>query len=113
MLQQDEPDDYVIGTGESHSVEEFADIAFSHAGLDWRRHVVIDPRFYRPAEVDVVTADPSLAREKLGWTPETSFEDLVRTMVDSDIAALSKEQTPAPAGGEADDGPDAPVADAA
>jgi GDPmannose 4,6-dehydratase len=88
MLQQDEPDDYVVGTGETHSVEEFVRIAFDRAGLDWRRHVVIDPRFYRPAEVDLLLGDASKARRQLGWQPQMSFEEMVRTMVDADIAAL-------------------------
>jgi len=88
MLQQDEPDDYVIGTGETHSVEEFVQTAFSHVGLDWRRHVVVDPKFYRPAEVDLLLADPGKAQQKLGWTPEMSFSDLVITMVGADLDAL-------------------------
>jgi GDPmannose 4,6-dehydratase len=88
MLQQDEADDYVIGTGATHSVEEFVRIAFDHAGLDWRRHVVIDPRFYRPAEVDLLLGDASKARRRLGWRPRMSFDEMVRTMVDADIAAL-------------------------
>ncbi len=88
MLQQDEADDYVVGTGETHSVEEFVRIAFDHAGLDWRRHVVIDPRFYRPAEVDLLLGDASKAARMLGWRPQMSFEQMVRTMVDADIAAL-------------------------
>src|SRR5581483_1898600 len=87
MLQQDEPDDYVIGTGQTHSVEEFVRLAFDRAGLDWRRHVVIDPRFYRPAEVDVLLADASKARHKLGWQPQMTFEQMVYAMVDADIAA--------------------------
>lgn len=88
MLQQDKADDYVVGSGETHSVEEFVRIAFDHAGLDWRRHVVIDPRFYRPAEVDLLLGDAAKARSKLGWQPRMSFEQMVRTMVDADIAAL-------------------------
>ncbi|HTU16731.1 MAG TPA: GDP-mannose 4,6-dehydratase [Gemmataceae bacterium] len=88
MLQQDEADDYVVGSGETHSVEEFVRIAFDHAGLDWRRHVVIDPRFYRPAEVDLLLGDAAKARRKLGWYPQMSFEQMVRTMVDADIAVL-------------------------
>lgn len=88
MLQQEEPDDYVVGTGETHSVAEFVQIAFHHVGLDWRQHVVIDPAFYRPAEVDVLLADSSKAHEKLGWHPETKFEDLVIGMVDADLARL-------------------------
>lgn len=88
MLQQSEPSDYVIGTGQTHTVEEFVEIAFSYAGLKWRNHVVIDPRFYRPAEVDLLMADPSKAREELGWKPRVSFEGLVRMMVDHDLALL-------------------------
>jgi GDPmannose 4,6-dehydratase len=88
MLQQDRPDDYVIATGETHSVQEFLEEAFSHVGLDWRNHVEIDSRYYRPAEVDLLVGDASKARAKLGWKPETSFQELVRLMVDADIAAL-------------------------
>ncbi|HWG45385.1 MAG TPA: GDP-mannose 4,6-dehydratase [Gemmataceae bacterium] len=94
MLQQDEPDDYVVGTGETHSVEEFVRIAFDRAGLDWRRHVVIDPRFYRPAEVDLLLGDASKAREMLGWQPQMSFEQMVCNMVDADIAALRPASKP-------------------
>ncbi|HUG90625.1 MAG TPA: GDP-mannose 4,6-dehydratase [Planctomycetaceae bacterium] len=90
MLQQDEPDDYVIGTGETHSVGEFVEIAFAHVGLNWRQHVVIDPRFYRPAEVDLLLADPGKAHEKLGWRPRKSFEALVTEMVDADLARLGE-----------------------
>jgi GDPmannose 4,6-dehydratase len=90
MLQQDEPDDYVVGTSETHSVEEFVSIAFAHAGLDWRQYVVVDPRFYRPAEVDLLLSDPTKARTQLGWQPEVSFEQLVKMMVDADIAANRK-----------------------
>jgi GDPmannose 4,6-dehydratase len=89
MLQQDKADDYVIGTGETHSVEEFVEIAFTHAGLDWRKYVVVDPQFYRPAEVDLLLADPSKAHAVLGWRPEVSFERLVAMMVDADVAALT------------------------
>jgi GDPmannose 4,6-dehydratase len=89
MLQQDEPDDYVIGTGETHSVEEFVSIAFGYVGLDWRKYVVQDARFYRPAEVDLLLADPSKARTRLVWRPDVSFERLVTMMVQSDVAALS------------------------
>lgn len=89
MLQQDRADDYVVGTGETHSVGEFVEIAFGHVGLDWRKYVVIDPQFYRPAEVDLLLADPSKARQTLGWDPEVSFEDLVTEMVDSDLAGLT------------------------
>src|SRR5215475_8948240 len=90
MLQQEEADDYVIGTGETHSVEEFVRIAFDHAGLDWEKHVIVDPQFYRPAEVDLLLADPTKAHQVLGWKREASFEHLVHMMVDSDVAALSR-----------------------
>jgi GDPmannose 4,6-dehydratase len=92
MLQQDTPDDYVIATGETHSVSEFLEVAFSHAGLDWRRHVEIDSRYYRPAEVDMLIGDASKARQKLGWTPQTKFEDLVKLMVDADIQELQDQR---------------------
>jgi GDPmannose 4,6-dehydratase len=92
MLQQGHADDYVIGTGETHSVEEFVAIAFGHVGLDWRDHVVVDPLFYRPAEVDLLLADPSKARRQLGWEPEVSFPELVRMMVDADLAALGRQE---------------------
>jgi GDPmannose 4,6-dehydratase len=85
MLQQDHPDDYVVGTGETHSVEEFVQIAFDHVGLDWKRYVVIDPQFYRPAEVDLLLADPAKVHTKLGWKPQVSFEELVKMMVESDL----------------------------
>lgn len=88
MLQQEKPDDYVIGTGETHSVEEFVEIAFSHLGLDWRKYVVVDPKFYRPAEVELLQADPSKARKVLGWRPDISFRQLVTAMVDADMALL-------------------------
>jgi GDPmannose 4,6-dehydratase len=88
MLQQDEPDDYVIGTGETHTVQEFVEIAFDYARLNWRNHVVIDPKFYRPAEVDLLMADPSKAQGKLGWQRKVDFEGLVRMMVDHDLARL-------------------------
>jgi GDPmannose 4,6-dehydratase len=95
MLQQDEADDYVVGTGATHSVEEFVRIAFDHAGLDWRRHVAIDPHFYRPAEVDLLLGDASKARRRLGWQPRMSFDEMVRTMVDADLAALRPTAEPA------------------
>ena len=87
MLQQDEPDDYVIATGEAHSVRDFLDEAASHIGLDWERHVEIDPKYYRPAEVDALCGDPSKAREKLGWEPKVTFKELVRIMIDADVKA--------------------------
>src|SRR5262249_24873292 len=82
MLQQDEPDDYVIATGETHSVREFLDEAFAHLDLDWKQSVEIDPRYFRPAEVDLLIGDASKARRKLGWEPKITFKELVRTMVD-------------------------------
>ncbi len=92
MLQQPEPDDYVIATGETHSVEDLVAAAFTHVGLDWQKYVVIDPAFVRPAEVDLLIGDPTKAREKLGWTPQTSFQQLVELMVDADLARLTREQ---------------------
>src|SRR4029079_11020983 len=89
MLQQSTPDDYVISTGISHSVKELVQIAFSHAGLDWERHVRIDPNLIRPAEVDHLLGDSSKAREKLGWTPNVAFQQLVEMMVDADTARLA------------------------
>jgi GDPmannose 4,6-dehydratase len=90
MLQQDQPEDYVIGTGETHSVREFAEIAFAHVGLNWQDYVVVDPQFYRPAEVELLQADSTKARQKLGWKPEISFEQLVRLMVDADLELLRR-----------------------
>jgi GDPmannose 4,6-dehydratase len=84
MLQQGEPADYVIGTGTTNSVRELCEVAFSHAGLDYKDHVVQDPKFFRPAEVDLLISDPSLAREKLGWERKVTFEQLVKMMVDAD-----------------------------
>ena len=91
MLQQDDPDDYVIATGEMHSVREFLDEACSHLGLDWEKHVEIDPRYYRPAEVDALCGDPSKAKAKLGWEPATSFSELVQLMIEADVKALDDE----------------------
>ena len=90
MLQQPEPRDYVIGTGETHSVQELVEVAFGHLGLDWRRHVRTDPRFMRPAEVDLLQADPRRAQHELGWRPATSFEALVTMMVDADVERLTR-----------------------
>ncbi|MBY0359187.1 MAG: GDP-mannose 4,6-dehydratase [Candidatus Obscuribacterales bacterium] len=86
MLQQDQPEDYVIATGESHSVEEFLTAAFSSVGLDWHKYVEIDPQYYRPAEVDLLLGDPSKAKIKLGWEAKTKFNDLVKIMVEADIS---------------------------
>ena len=91
MLQQPEPDDYVIGTGETHQGKEFAERAFARLGLNWEDYVKSDPQFMRPAEVDVLIADPAKAREKLGWKPEVSYEQLVDMMVDADLAAESQQ----------------------
>jgi len=90
MLQQDKPDSFVIGMGETHSVREFCEIAFGHADLDYKEFVVQDERFYRPAEVDLLISDPSKARSVLGWEPAVSFKELVATMVDADLKRLSK-----------------------
>jgi len=90
MLQQEQPDDYVIATGETHSVREFLEAAFGHAGLDWKQHVAIDPRYYRPAEVDLLVGDPSKARRVLGWVPQTKFADLAKLMVEADIELLRR-----------------------
>jgi GDPmannose 4,6-dehydratase len=90
MLQQDGPDDYVIATGETHSVREFLDEAFGHLDLDWKQFVEIDPRYFRPAEVDLLIGDASKARRKLGWEPKITFKELARTMVDADLADLKK-----------------------
>jgi GDPmannose 4,6-dehydratase len=90
MLQQDEPEDFVIATGEAHSVRELLDVAFAHVGLDPGKHVRIDPRFLRPAEVEHLIGDYSKAREMLGWEPRTSFEELVRLMVDADLELLER-----------------------
>jgi GDPmannose 4,6-dehydratase len=91
MLQQKEPADYVVATGETHSVREFLQEAFFHAGLDWRKHLAIDRRYYRPAEVDVLIGDPSKAKSELGWEAKTKFKDLVRLMVDADMEIANKE----------------------
>ncbi|NUM45101.1 MAG: GDP-mannose 4,6-dehydratase [Anaerolineales bacterium] len=88
MLQREEPEDFVIGTGHTHSVREFCEIAFGHVGLDYKDFVVQDPRFYRPAEVDLLVADPSLAHQRLGWEPSVNFEGLIKMMVDADLKAL-------------------------
>jgi len=91
MLQQEVPDDYVIATGRTTSVRDMARLAFAHAGLDYEKHVVIDPRFYRPAEVDVLLGNPAKARAKLGWQPNTSLEQLVAMMVDADLERVARE----------------------
>lgn len=90
MLQQDEPGDYVAATGETHTVREFCEIAFSHVGLDYEKFVVVDPRFVRPAEVDILLGDPTKAKIALGWEPTVSFQGLVEMMVDNDMGLLSR-----------------------
>ena len=90
MLQQAYPDDYVIATGETHSVREFLDLAFGHLGLDWKKYVEIDARYYRPTEVDLLLGDSSKARKKLGWKPRVHFEELVRLMTDADLEVESR-----------------------
>jgi GDPmannose 4,6-dehydratase len=91
MLQQDHPDDYVIATGETHSVREFCQEAFGHLGLDWEKYVIVDPKLYRPAEVDLLVGDYSKAKRVLGWEPSVNFRELVRIMVDADMAALQQQ----------------------
>ena len=94
MLQQPEPDDYVIATGEMHSVRELVEIAFERVGLDWHAHVAVDPRFVRPAEVDLLLGDASKARSRLGWKPRVGFRELVERMVDADLERLRRERRP-------------------
>jgi GDPmannose 4,6-dehydratase len=93
MLQQDEPGDYVIATGETHSVREFCEEAFSHVGLDWKDFVKVDPKYFRPAEVDVLQGDPAKARKVLGWKPKVTFKELARLMVDADLEAEGRHPT--------------------
>jgi len=92
MLQQDQPDDYVIATGETHSVEEFLTEAFSRVNLDWHDYVELDPKYLRPAEVDMLIGDASKAKRVLGWEPKVSFKELVRLMVDADVAMLGHQE---------------------
>ncbi len=91
MLQQDQPDDYVVATGETHTIREFLEEAFRHMGLDWQKHVVQDPRFLRPAEVDLLCGDASKARRVLGWKPKVSFRELAQMMVESDLELVRRE----------------------
>jgi GDPmannose 4,6-dehydratase len=91
MLQQDQPDDYVVATGENHSVREFLDEVFGHLQLDWKKYVKVDPRYYRPAEVDVLRGDATKARQKLGWQPRVGFKELARMMTDSDLLLAKRE----------------------
>jgi GDPmannose 4,6-dehydratase len=90
MLQEEKPDDYVVATGETHSVREFLEEAFSHVGLDWQKYVTVDARYFRPAEVDVLQGDPRKARAALGWQPKVGFRDLVRLMVDADMVGQGR-----------------------
>jgi len=90
VLQQESPDDYVVGTGETHSVRELCQVAFDYLGLDWEKYVKVDPELIRPAEVDLLVSDPRKAREKLGWQPTVSFEELIRMMVDADMEHLKQ-----------------------
>src|SRR5215510_4197083 len=90
MLQQPEPGDYVIATGETHSVRELCEVAFSHVGLDYQKYVKVDPIFYRPAEVDLLLGDASKAARVLGWRPRRLFVDLVKEMVDADLKAIDQ-----------------------
>jgi GDPmannose 4,6-dehydratase len=92
MLQQAEPDDYVLATNETHSVREFCEVAFAHAGLNWQDHVKYDERYERPAEVDLLIGDPSKAKAKLGWEPLTKFEGLAKLMVDADLEIAKREK---------------------
>src|SRR5438067_2316543 len=85
MLQQDKPDDFVIATGEAHTVRELVEVAFGAVGLDWQKHVAIDPAFVRPAEVDLLLGDPGKAKRVLGWTPKVSFQQLIERMVAADL----------------------------
>jgi len=88
MLQAKEPDDYVIATGETHPVRELCEVAFARVGLNWKDHVKVDEQFLRPAEVDLLVGDPTKAKEKLGWKPETTFKQLIELMVDADMDNL-------------------------
>ena len=90
MLQQPEPDDYVIATNETHTIREYLEVAFGRVGLDWQKYVGIDPRYYRPAEVELLIGDASKAKRKMGWEPKTKFKDLIELMVDTDLADLRK-----------------------
>ena len=91
MLQQDEPEDFVIATGETHTVREFLELAFEHAELDWKKYVEIDPRYLRPTEVDLLLGDASKAKQKLGWSPKVKLPELVKMMVDADLVAVRRE----------------------
>jgi GDPmannose 4,6-dehydratase len=91
MLQQDEPDDYVIATGETHSVRELCELAFGYVDLDYRDYVVVDPSLFRPADVTLLVGDASKARRRLGWAPKVRFEELIKMMVDADLALVAEQ----------------------
>ena len=90
MLQQQEPDDYVVATGETHSIREFLDVAFGYVNLNWHDYVEFDSRYLRPAEVDLLVGDPTKVKEKLGWEPSVTFEELVKLMVNADLRAMGQ-----------------------
>jgi GDPmannose 4,6-dehydratase len=92
MLQQDKPGDYVVATGQTYSVREFLDETFGHLGLDWKKYVSVDPRYFRPAEVDFLLGDPSKAKRELGWSPTVTFKQLARMMVDADWKLARRER---------------------
>ena len=98
MLQQDTPDDYVVATGTTQTVREFCELSFGRVGLDYNDYVEIDPRYYRPAEVDLLWGDPTKAKEKLGWVPKVGFKELVEMMTDADMDLAAREKTLADAG---------------
>ena len=93
MLQQDNPDDYVIATNETHTIREFLEVSFGRVGLDYEKYVEIDPRYFRPAEVDLLIGDPAKAKRQLDWTPKTTFKDLVRIMTEADVALLKHQMS--------------------
>jgi GDPmannose 4,6-dehydratase len=93
MLQADKPDDFVVATGKAYSVRDLLDVAFSHLGLDWKKHVEVDPRYFRPSEVDHLCGDPGKAKKALGWEPIVHFQDLVKMMVDHDLELARQEKT--------------------
>jgi GDPmannose 4,6-dehydratase len=98
MLQQEKADDYVVATGEMHTVREFCEVAFAHVGLDWEKYVSVDPRYFRPSEVDTLLGDATKAKKLLGWEPKVKFHDLVKLMVDADLDALKRGTVPPKSG---------------
>jgi GDPmannose 4,6-dehydratase len=91
MLQADAPDDYVLSSGETHSIRELVELAFGYLDMDYKKYVIQDPKFYRPAEVHLLLGNPAKAKKKLGWEPEVNFEQLIKMMVDSDLKLIKKE----------------------